>query len=135
MKSISEKLSKERYKVYIAQKLSTTQRYPVGIAKNINGILRKRFFRKKYREQLRMCLLGVKLKKMRQFIHDGKFVFSNNSYHRYVIYVYLLLYRLQYIINILNDSFLKANSKVICFHLYYLYLFLYLNPFMIEIYA
>ena len=63
MKNISEKLSNEHYKVYIAQKLITTQRDTVGIAKNINGILRKRFFRKKYREQLRMCLLGVKLKK------------------------------------------------------------------------
>ena len=47
MENISEKLSNEHDKVYIAQKLITIQGNIVGIAKSINGILRKGFFTKK----------------------------------------------------------------------------------------
>ena len=79
VKNISKKLSNEHYKVYIAQKLITMQGTIVDIAKNVNGILRKGFFRKKNLEQLRMCLLCViSKKKMRQFIHDDNFVLSNH---------------------------------------------------------
>ena len=47
MKNISEKLSNEHYKVYIAQKLIAIQGNIVDIAKSVNGILRKVFLEKK----------------------------------------------------------------------------------------
>ena len=47
VKNISENLSNEPYKVYIAQKFITLQINIVDIAKSVNGILRKVFFRKK----------------------------------------------------------------------------------------
>ena len=38
-----------------------------------------------------MCLLGVKLKKkMRQFIHDGNLVLSNNLFAYFYLYMIIL---------------------------------------------
>ena len=59
----------EKYKVYIAQQWITIQVDIVGIAKSINGILRKDFFRKKIEGNLEWtCWVSNPKKKFGLFV-------------------------------------------------------------------